>query len=53
MKKTIEELGEELCNYCICSDYGEKRINTNPDNWCEGINCDSAYDDYLDSEEEH
>ena len=46
--KTKEELEEELCEYCPCTDYGSVQINTAPWNMCEGCCCDDAYNEYLD-----
>jgi hypothetical protein len=36
-----------LCEYCICTDYGHFPVGTNQYNMCEGRNCDSALDNYL------
>ena len=49
---TKEELGEELCNHCSFTEYGIISINTNPNNLCEGRNCDEAYEEYLDNQPE-
>lgn len=48
---TIEELDEQLCNYCIRTDYGEKRSCSTPDGYwsCEGAWCEEAYTEYLDT----
>jgi hypothetical protein len=52
MIKTIEELGEELCQYCRFTEYGERKANTNPHNLCEGRFCDEAYEYYLEAMKE-
>lgn len=49
---TIEELDDELCKYCPCTEYGLTQINTGAFNLCEGINCKEAYENYLDEFEE-
>jgi hypothetical protein len=44
IKKTKEELGDELCNYCDAE-------NTRPTQFhsgCEGSWCDRAYENYID-----
>lgn len=46
-----DELGEELCEYCKCTEYGEREINTAPWNLCEGAHCDEAYEKYKDERE--
>lgn len=50
-KLTKEELEDELCKYCPCTDYGDTKINTGPHNLCEGIACDQAYKNYLENSE--
>ena len=47
--KTKEELEEELCEYCPCTDYGNVKINTNQHNLCHGDRCDDAYENYKES----
>lgn len=49
MKKSIEQLGDELCNHCRCTEFGQ----TDPISWlkCEGMFCDEAYENYLETEE--
>lgn len=49
---TIEELDEQLCNYCSRTEYGEKRSCSTPNGYwsCEGAWCDEAYTEYLDNE---
>ena len=52
MIQTQEELGEELCNYCSCTNYGEHPSQMYTQNgiyFCEGCRCKEAYIDYLDS----
>lgn len=50
MKKTKDELGENLCDYCHVDK--EDRLPRNQFNvGCECMYCDSAYDNYLDEEE--
>lgn len=49
---TMEEMDEQLCNYCVRTDYGEHRSCSTPDGYwsCEGSWCDEAYMEYLDTE---
>ncbi len=49
---TIEELEEELCSYCINTEYGEKKSYIYPGGYvsCEGCYCDEAYYEYLNNE---
>lgn len=55
-KRTLEqaqdELGENLCTFCRCTDYGSAKINTGPWNLCEGCACEEAYENYLENHEE-
>lgn len=46
-----DELGTELCRFCIATDYGFKDVNTNEFNLCEGAWCDNAYEYYLEQED--
>lgn len=46
-EEQIEELGEELCNHCPCTDYGISEVNTGYWNLCEGCRCQEAYQNYL------
>ena len=46
--KDLQENGE-LCNYCHVCDFGDKKVNTEPDNVCHGLSCDEAYENYLES----
>lgn len=52
MPKTREELNEELCKYCPCTEFGHKEVNTGYWNLCEGYACDEAYKSYLENHEE-
>jgi hypothetical protein len=56
MKQTIEEMqdSEELCKYCIKTDYGERKAMHTPNGYytCEGSYCEEAYDAYLEEEED-
>lgn len=52
MAKSKEELEDQLCKYCPCTEYGITKINDGPYNLCEGISCDEAYQNYLDECEE-
>ena len=49
---SMEELDEQLCQYCRRTDYGEHRSSSTPNGYwsCEGKWCDEAYTEYLDSE---
>lgn len=49
MKKSIEELDTELCNYCPLDEW---RKGTNFMGSCEGCKCDEAYENYLVQEED-
>lgn len=50
---SIDDLSysEELCNYCVDTDYGESRCIGTPNGpiMCEGRFCEGAYKEYLDS----
>lgn len=48
-KPDIDDLGEILCDYCHMTDYGSYTINTNPNNFCESVACDTAYDIWSDA----
>jgi len=52
--KTIEELGDTLCNYCYETERGAKAtiLTPNGPSMCEGRFCGNAYDRYLEEEEE-
>lgn len=55
MIKTYEELGEELCRHCFCTEYGENLNAPYPSvysNGCEGMYCKEAYENYLEECEE-
>ena len=45
--KTMQELGEELCLYCPCTEFGLTKVSTGPWNLCEGRSCDEAYENYC------
>ena len=49
MPKTIEELAEDLCDYCEWTEYGHTKVNTGPWNLCEGARCEQAYQHYLET----
>lgn len=38
-----------ICNYCVCTDYGNAPVNTGPWNICEGQGCEAALDLYNSS----
>lgn len=49
---SIEELGDELCNYCPLDD-NQKHVRSTSSGMpimCEGSRCGDAYDNYLDSQ---
>lgn len=46
----FKEVGDELCDYCIRTEYGVTQVNTAPYNLCYGDDCESAYENYLESE---
>jgi len=50
MLKTIEELGDDICDYCRYTENGP--VNTGPHNLCEGAGCDEAYERYIDDSNE-
>ena len=47
--KSKEELEEDLCKYCPCTEYGDVEANTNQHNLCYGDRCDDAYENYKES----
>jgi hypothetical protein len=51
---TKEELGDNLCNYCIPTERGREATVYCPSGlfMCEGIFCDEAYETYLEEEDE-
>ena len=54
-KKSMEELGEELCNYCKLEEHlrGVKSFAGREPVMCrESPYCDKAYSSYLESEED-
>ena len=51
-EEEITELGDNLCKYCIATEYGECRVNTCHFNLCEGAWCEDAIKNYKDSLEE-
>lgn len=52
MTKKKEELEDELCTYCPCTEFGNTKINTGYWNLCEGCRCDKAYENYLENHDE-
>lgn len=50
--KTLEDLEEELCDHCPLTEYGTVSTNTGSHNLCEGMQCGTAYENYLESEKE-
>ena len=40
----------EICEYCICTDFGLYPVGTGLHNLCEGQGCVDAYENYI---EEH
>jgi len=48
MQLDLGDVGDELCNFCPYTDYGDYKANTGPHNLCEGCDCGIAYDHYLD-----
>ena len=53
-RKTADELGEELCEYCELSDKerGVRNYGNGPIYCSDSICCDRAYQSYLNTEEE-
>jgi len=49
--KPIEDMQEELCEYCEFTRDGQS-VNTNQFNLCEGRSCPQAYERYLKEYEE-
>ncbi len=49
----MEELDEDICNYCYRTDYGECKSCATPNGYisCEGAFCDEAYESYLEENE--
>lgn len=50
-REQVEEIKEEVCNYCKCTDYGSEKINTNQYNQCEGTWCSEALTEYKEDKE--
>ena len=48
----IEQMAEELCEYCECTEFGLTVINNGPLNLCHSGWCDKAYKNYLESFED-
>lgn len=40
----------EICEHCVCTDYGTASVGTGLHNLCEGAGCIDAYESYK---EEH
>ena len=38
-----------ICEYCVCTDYGDAPVNTGLHNLCEGACCEVALYNYNDS----
>ena len=36
----------EICEYCVCTDFGCAPVGTGPWNICEGCGCVEAYEDW-------
>lgn len=51
MIKTMEELAEELCDFCPLSEDQRKCTVFNPEG-CGGAYCEEAYDTYLEEMED-
>lgn len=51
MIEKMEDMDEELCSYCELTDFGSEKINTNPNNLCEGGDghCSKSYLSYLEN----
>lgn len=49
---SIDDLEDNLCDYCVATEFGEKRSVGTPNGpiMCEGRFCDTAYQKYLDEE---
>ena len=49
-RRTAEELGEELCSYCVA----EPGVKGTPNGYvsCEGAYCNEAYERYLEEDDE-
>lgn len=48
--KVMEDMGDELCNYCESTDFGKTAFVQTPNGplMCEGAYCKTAYQSYLD-----
>lgn len=42
----------EICDYCVCSDFGTAPVGTGAHNICEGVGCVDAYDNYKEDHPE-
>lgn len=54
-RKRKDDMDEELCQFCPITDYGDREPPT-PNEFnlgCEGIECDTAYQNYIDEGEKH
>jgi len=51
-EEAIKKMGDELCEFCPWTDFGERKMITAPHNLCEGIECNLAYEHYLDAMDE-
>lgn len=54
MKKSIDELGDKLCDYCDIDDNlkGVRSFGGEPSFCVDSGLCESAYQNYLESEDE-
>ncbi len=52
--KTLEELDDELCNYCEPTQRGTSKCYGTPYGYysCEGAYCEEAYETYLEEYED-
>lgn len=41
-----------ICEYCVCTGYGDAPVNTGPWNLCEGAGCELALATYNDGRPE-
>lgn len=42
----------EICDYCVCSDFGTAPVGTGAHNLCEGSGCVDAYESYKEDHPE-
>ncbi|MEG1636097.1 MAG: hypothetical protein RR324_01160 [Cellulosilyticaceae bacterium] len=54
MKRPMADMDDDLCSYCADTDYGKTKSIHGPSgvSMCEGRFCPTAYEKYLESDED-